>query len=175
MNKKMKKHLKCISYARAKAIVVKYLKENHNIIFEKTCPKFREVAKAHMNMSGTECFSTKGESKDYILEIAGKLGMKHYPIKKLSVKPNKTKDDFLASWEWTELRYKVLIKYGRRCMCCGGTPETGSILHVDHIKPRSKFPELSLSEDNLQILCLLCNKGKSNIHDHDFRSLEDEF
>ena len=36
----------------------------------------------------------------------------------------------------------------------------GVVLHVDHIKPRSKFPELELSLDNTQVLCADCNLGK---------------
>lgn len=76
---------------------------------------------------------------------------------------------FLTSWEWTTLRFKVLKKYGRRCMCCGATPEQGAIIHVDHVKPRSKYPELSLDAGNLQVLCLECNKGKGAWDETDFR------
>lgn len=73
---------------------------------------------------------------------------------------------FLASREWLELRYQVLKKYGRVCMCCGARPE---MVHVDHIKPRSKFPELELCFENLQVLCPECNIGKSNKDDTDWR------
>lgn len=68
--------------------------------------------------------------------------------------------DFLSSWEWTTLRYRILLKCGRRCMCCGRTPEDGVKIHVDHIKPRATHPELALEESNLQVLCGECNKGK---------------
>ena len=68
---------------------------------------------------------------------------------------------FYTSREWRELRYKALNKYGKRCSCCGATPET-AILHVDHIKPRSTHPDLELDIDNLQVLCEDCNLGKSN-------------
>lgn len=73
---------------------------------------------------------------------------------------------FYASREWMELRYRVLKKYGRKCMFCRA--ENGE-MHVDHIKPRSKFPELELKESNLQVLCRTCNLGKSNKHDDDWR------
>ena len=36
-------------------------------------------------------------------------------------------------------------------------------MHVDHVKPRSKFPELALDLSNLQVLCNLCNVAKSNV------------
>jgi len=42
-------------------------------------------------------------------------------------------------------------------------------MHVDHIKPRSIHPDLSLSFGNMQILCEDCNVEKSNLHETDYR------
>lgn len=78
-------------------------------------------------------------------------------------------EDFLQSFEWRRIRLKILQKYGRKCMCCGATPETGAVMNVDHIKPRKLFPELALDEDNLQVLCHDCNHGKGNWCQTDFR------
>ena len=78
--------------------------------------------------------------------------------------PNSSK--FYRSAEWLELRYKTLVQYGRKCMCCG---TEDAVFHVDHIKPRSKYPELQLDPNNLQILCEACNLGKSNKDETDFR------
>lgn len=77
---------------------------------------------------------------------------------------------FYASREWRELRYETLrlnaIAHthdgGPQCRLCGKTAwADGVTLHVDHIKPRSLFPELALSPANLQVLCSDCNIGKS--------------
>ncbi len=76
---------------------------------------------------------------------------------------------FYYSREWRELRYKVLIRHGRKCMVCNNTDKE---LHVDHIKPRSKFPKLELEFNNLQVLCADCNVGKSNIYEDDLREPE---
>lgn len=76
--------------------------------------------------------------------------------------------DFYKSDAWRELRYKALKLYGRQCMCCGAKPPN-TVLHVDHIKPRSRFPDLALDIDNLQILCEDCNLGKSNNDCVDYR------
>lgn len=76
---------------------------------------------------------------------------------------------FLSSWEWTTLRYQTLKKYGRRCMCCGATPDDGVKIHVDHVKPRRHYPELALDPGNLQVLCEDCNKGKGAWDETDFR------
>lgn len=42
-------------------------------------------------------------------------------------------------------------------------------MHVDHIKPRSLFPDLALRLENLQVLCSQCNEAKSNIDTTDWR------
>ena len=91
----------------------------------------------------------------------------------LEKKIKKIKDPFYESSEWLSLRYIVLknhvIKNGKICLLCG-TKNTQ--LHVDHIKPKSKYPELALTFDNLQVLCKHCNKGKSNKDETDFRKLK---
>ena len=76
---------------------------------------------------------------------------------------------FYDSREWRRVRFMVLRKYGFVCMACGAKPLPGIPLHVDHVKPRSKYPELELSIDNLQVLCRDCNLGKSNEFEDDLR------
>lgn len=68
---------------------------------------------------------------------------------------------FYRSREWKELRLLMLSAY-RVCRLCGNGPAQGKVLHVDHIKPRSLWPELSLSKENLQVICADCNTAKSN-------------
>ena len=83
---------------------------------------------------------------------------------------NVATDAFLATYEWRNLRIKALNLYGRRCMCCGDTPENGAIMNVDHIKPRRHYPELALDIRALQILCGPCNHGKGNELETDYRT-----
>lgn len=78
-------------------------------------------------------------------------------------------NEFLASYEWRKLRLEALLMYGRKCLCCGASPETGAVLNVDHIKPRKTHPELALDIRNLQVLCHDCNHGKGNWNTTDFR------
>ena len=81
-------------------------------------------------------------------------------------------DEYRAFYDgapWRKLRYEALRMYGRRCQLCGRSPDDGITLHVDHIKPRSKFRELELDIRNLQVLCEDCNMGKSNIDSTDWR------
>jgi 5-methylcytosine-specific restriction endonuclease McrA len=81
-------------------------------------------------------------------------------------KPKFKFEGFYASAAWMQLRYQALSTYGRVCMLC---KKTKGAMHVDHIKPRSKYPEFELSFDNLQVLCKECNLGKSNLDETDFR------
>ena len=71
--------------------------------------------------------------------------------------------------DWRRLRYRVLRKFGFRCMGCGATAKDGATIQVDHVKPVSIYPELALDERNLQVLCRACNLGKSNVYQDDHR------
>lgn len=77
--------------------------------------------------------------------------------------------DFYLSDAWREVRYRALALHGGACQCCGARPTAGHPLHVDHIKPRSRFPELALELSNLQILCEDCNLGKGARDQTDWR------
>lgn len=70
---------------------------------------------------------------------------------------------FYQTREWRELRWKVLSKSDGCCNACGRSNKVhGIVIHIDHIKPRSRFPELELVESNLQLLCEDCNIGKGS-------------
>lgn len=77
--------------------------------------------------------------------------------------------NFYLSGEWKVLRYEVLKERGARCEACGVTAASGATLHVDHIKPRYRFPKLELVKENLQILCSVCNEGKGAWDETDWR------
>jgi 5-methylcytosine-specific restriction endonuclease McrA len=90
--------------------------------------------------------------------------------KHITKKKNKrtSSNTFYKSWEWKKVRYEAFLKYGKICSLCGAKPPE-SILVVDHIKPRNKYPKLELDIKNLQVLCNECNMGKSNIDETDWR------
>jgi hypothetical protein len=86
---------------------------------------------------------------------AGKI----YPDKRIY----EAGDDFLQSFEWRRVRMQVLQERGRRCEACGADAlKHGVRIHVDHIKPRTLYPQLALDKSNLQVLCEECNHGKGN-------------
>ena len=63
---------------------------------------------------------------------------------------------------WPRLREAAFKVYGRKCRSCGALAHHGAKLHVDHVKPLSRFPELALDLSNLQVLCDKCNLAKGN-------------
>lgn len=77
-------------------------------------------------------------------------------------KMKRSASTFYASKEWRKLRYQAFKRYGNTCCVCGRGPKNGLVMHVDHIKPRSYYPQLALEITNLQIMCEECNVSKSN-------------
>jgi len=67
-------------------------------------------------------------------------------------------DDFYKSTNWLTIRNRAFKTHQNFCIKC----ETEDYLTVDHIKPRSKYPELALEISNTQILCRSCNSSKGN-------------
>jgi len=87
----------------------------------------------------------------------------------------KARGGFYMSDEWRKLRYRVIRKYKATCMACGRNyKEHAVVIHVDHIKPRSKYPKLELDFNNLQVLCECCNLGKSNTDETDWRATKEQ-
>ena len=78
--------------------------------------------------------------------------------------------NFYKSDAWVKLRYEIL-KDADQCLCCGAS-KTAARLTVDHVKPMWKYPELKLNKSNMQVLCMLCNKGKGGLDETDFRVTE---
>lgn len=81
----------------------------------------------------------------------------------------KRDDSFYASREWKELRYMALKLHGPSCQCCGATAAQGAQIHVDHVEPIYKRPDLKMQLNNLQILCSDCNQGKGAWDNTDWR------
>ncbi len=76
---------------------------------------------------------------------------------------------FYETPEWRRIRMDILVRDGRRCACCGATPDDGVKINVDHIKPLRFNWHLRLERSNLQVLCAPCNEGKGNRIEADFR------
>jgi hypothetical protein len=69
---------------------------------------------------------------------------------------------FYSSPEWQLLRDRVIQEEGKCCNTCGRVISKVVDVTVDHILPRSKYPDLSLRRNNLRVLCRSCNSSKGN-------------
>ena len=104
--------------------------------------------------------SKKGRAKNGLpKKLPQSVNVNDYPL----LKPSTSKPDFYQSKEWRNLRWNVLRSSDGKCVYCGRSRALHNIvIHVDHIKPRSKFPHLALVRSNLQVTCEDCNLGKSD-------------
>lgn len=87
----------------------------------------------------------------------------------MSIAPSSEREPsriFYQSRAWRVVRYKALLRARGECECCH---RRNVVLHVDHVKPRSRYPWLALSLDNLQVLCEDCNFGKGAWDETDWR------
>ena len=73
--------------------------------------------------------------------------------------PPKTKN-FYNSKAWLDIKRIALIRDNYCCQRCGKNKDDIG-LDVDHIKERSKYPELELELNNLQTLCKDCHLQKT--------------
>lgn len=61
---------------------------------------------------------------------------------------------------WRRIRLLALKRDGARCVGCGRGSVDGVTLEVDHIKPKSQYPNLMYDLANLQTLCYDCHRPK---------------
>lgn len=76
---------------------------------------------------------------------------------------------FYRDPRWKALSRENLDRWGRVCMRCGTTGTPDNWIVSDHIKSlRFNWP-LRWDPENLQVLCLGCNRWKGSWNDTDFR------
>lgn len=85
--------------------------------------------------------------------------------KKLVDFGNKRYTSFRNSREGQLLKKELFSQQNGYCanlQCHCKTQLPIELLEMDHIKPRSKYPELATDRNNFQLLCSHCNRKKSN-------------
>ena len=65
------------------------------------------------------------------------------------------KDSERISWQYQDMRKRVLERDGHKCVLCGC--KELKKLRIDHIKPFIFFPELRLVDSNCRTLCRKCD------------------
>lgn len=69
------------------------------------------------------------------------------------------KNHHWSGGNWRYWKKQALIRDDYICQVCGFREV--EIMEVDHIKPKSKFPELIFTLDNLVTLCPNCHRRKT--------------
>lgn len=149
-----------ISWLRQRMIT--FLKA-HSVVFNAT-GKERDLRTACAAILAIDLPQQRAKARD-VLSAA----LPTEPTVTSAVRVAPRRRDFYESEAWRRLRYQVLLKNNGHCECCGASSASGAQLHVDHVKPRSKFPELELDITNLQVLCRDCNLGKGAWDETDWR------
>lgn len=94
------------------------------------------------------------EAKAAILDAEVKAAAM-VPVVNPAVRPPRARHYSPA--EWAEARRDTFATHGRVCWRCAGYAA-----QVDHVKPKSLFPELALVRSNLRPICWPCNRAKNN-------------
>lgn len=96
------------------------------------------------------------------LKCGNKAKIGKYPSWNKGKLSPETSGENNPAWTGTDdkfWRYQCKIRDDHTCQSCGlREPE---IMEVDHIKLKSKFPELRYKLENLQTLCPNCHKRKT--------------
>ena len=107
-------------------------------------------------------------------EIISKINyenlIENYPeMKKQNISNNNIQNIEIDETKFVKagIRWQVFERDDFKCVACGKSAHDGAILHIDHIKPKSKGGSNNI--DNYQTLCHLCNIGKSNKSEKDLR------
>ena len=113
------------------------------------------VSLSTLNLSLEQRAEIRGACEDRLMGFVSKRGLTTWDYRMME-------DDPVPE----SVRYRLLKKANGRCSLCGATKKE-TVLHVDHIVPRSRGG--LNDESNLQVLCFKCNLGKSNKDATDFR------
>lgn len=62
---------------------------------------------------------------------------------------------------YLKLRFMVLRRDDFTCQYCGRNAQSGAVLHIDHVCPKSNGGKYAF--DNLVTSCFECNEGKGDI------------
>ena len=123
-------------------------------------PKYQDLTKEHSLFSaGTyeKRFGTWRKALESFVDWANS-DQPLVPLQETPVEAQAKRGPRNINWR---LRALVLMRDGGRCQLCGAEARNGARLHVDHVIPWANGGETKLA--NLQVLCEVCNIGKSNV------------
>jgi hypothetical protein len=69
-----------------------------------------------------------------------------------------------SPWRHPEIRKALNTETADRCAYCDSNVRVVAYEHVEHILPRSRFPEKVVEWHNLTVVCPRCNQNKSDYY-----------
>jgi len=131
-----------------------------------TGSQIKEIVEMYRSgLSGNEVAKKFGCSKPTVLRYARRHGVIRHEEKSQGIKYvfgqsylDYVKKRGRVSYS-AQLRNKILLRDNHKCVECG---YSGEGLQLDHIKPRSIYPELAKDENNIRTLCKECHLKKSS-------------
>lgn len=67
-----------------------------------------------------------------------------------------------SRWSHTEIRDSLRFETYGKCAYCESEVDSVAWPHVEHLRPKSKFPDLVLDWKNLTLACPRCNQNKGS-------------
>lgn len=68
----------------------------------------------------------------------------------------------LEKWRHPDIKRSLRAETKSKCAYCEASMEDVSFSHVEHLRPKSKFPALAHTWDNLTTACGVCNVAKAD-------------
>lgn len=80
---------------------------------------------------------------------------------------SKVENKYKVKYNTESVRNALYEMYGDFCCYCEGRITVTGYKRIEHMKPRSKFPELCYDWTNMHTSCEVCNKNKGELWDED--------
>lgn len=74
-------------------------------------------------------------------------------------------DNVKNKYNNADVKDALLKEANHKCMYCESDINEAAYYHIEHYRPKSKYPSQSFCWDNLGLSCQICNGNKSNTFD----------
>lgn len=134
-------------------------------------PKYREMDENPSSISSGAYEAKWGNWRNSLQAFVERINADVVPVETkvshISLKRESLNEKTTASVRTISLglRYDILKRDHFKCAICGDSPATNQQckLHIDHVVPFSQGGKTV--KENLRVLCLSCNQGKSDKHE----------
>lgn len=98
-------------------------------------------------------------------EIAEKIRQRQQQYNELNAKGEQIPDSLASAYKATEVKELLRRETAEKCAYCESKISHIDYGDVEHLLPKSKFPQLRYSYENLTYACSVCNTKKGDFFD----------